>query len=313
MVWLAWRQHRLESAVAAGLISLLAVLFVLSGLQAAHAYDALGIGHCLGARPRACALALDEYDRRFAWMGTLRPWLNFVPAIVGVLLAAPLVLELEQGTYRLAWTQGVGRGRWLSARFGYVLLAAVVAGTVTSLLFTWWRRPFDPVSGRLEPSVFDLEGVVPVAYVLFAVALVVAIGALTRRTALAVAGGFVAFLAIRLAVMIWLRPHYLAPLRATFAVKAREPSSGRDWMLGAAIVDRAGHPFDPGALFGLCPPGSGGGDPAACFRRHGVLNQIVYHPAGRFWLFQAIEFALFAGASVALVAVAVWAIRRRVA
>lgn len=32
--------------------------------------------------------------------------------VFGILLAAPFVLELEQGTYRLVWTQSITRTRW---------------------------------------------------------------------------------------------------------------------------------------------------------------------------------------------------------
>ena len=37
---------------------------------------------------------------------------------------------------------------------------------------TWWRAPLDHLHGRMEVNVFDFEGVVPFAYTLFAVGLV---------------------------------------------------------------------------------------------------------------------------------------------
>jgi hypothetical protein len=313
MAWLAWRQHRLESAVAAGVIALVATLVLVTGLRAAHAYDHLGVAACIGRPGRGCAITLDEFGRRFSWLSTLRPWLNFVPAIVAVLLAAPFVQELEQGTYRLAWTQGIGRGRWLAVRLGYLVATALAAGALLSVLLTWWRRPFDPLFGRIDPSVFDFEGVVPLAYVLFGVSLVVAIGAVTRRSAIALAAGFGAFIGIRLAVMTWVRPHLLEPVTLLLPPLAREPAFiGRGWALGGGLVDGSGRPLNPGTLLAACPP-TGKLDPSACFQRHGVLNRIVYHPAGNFWGLQAIEASLFLAASAVLLGLAVWWIRRRLA
>ena len=40
-----------------------------------------------------------------------------VPGLIGMFWGAPLVArEFETGTFRLAWTQGVTRTRWLAAK-----------------------------------------------------------------------------------------------------------------------------------------------------------------------------------------------------
>lgn len=64
-------------------------------------------------------------DRRQA---NLVVWALYVlPALAGMDLGAPLVAaELERGTNRLAWTQGASRTRWLVARGGLALAAAIV-------------------------------------------------------------------------------------------------------------------------------------------------------------------------------------------
>jgi hypothetical protein len=66
-----------------------------------------------------------------------------------------------------------------------------------------------------------------------------------------------------------------------------------------------------------CPPKVGPkgelGVLAGCFERHGVVNSFVYQPPSRFWALQAIEFGLYVGASAALLGLAVWSIRRRLA
>ena len=79
---------------------------------------------------------------------------------------------------------------------------------------TWWRRPLDATSSRLTDG-FELEGLVPSAYTLFAAALVIAIGVVLRRTAAAIGLSLVAFLVARIAIAAWARPNYQDPLRET--------------------------------------------------------------------------------------------------
>ena len=52
---------------------------------------------------------------------------------------------------------------------------------------------------------------------------------------------------------------------------------------------------------------------ANCIGNHGSgFTHAVYEPASRFWLFQGIETALFAGVALALIAFAGWWIHERV-
>ena len=78
------------------------------------------------------------------------------------------MLELENGTYRLAWTQSITRRRWIVTRLGPAIGAALVAAIAVTVLVTWWRTPIVDLRGRMESGVFDFEGTVTVGYVLFA-------------------------------------------------------------------------------------------------------------------------------------------------
>ena len=315
MAWLTWRQHRLEGTIAAAALALVGLLLLLTGLRAYSAFDAAGLGTCLSDGSHHCVLAVDQFQERFASFDVLSGWLNLLPGLIGVLLAAPLVLDLDQGTYRLVWTQGISRGRWLWTQLGLLTVSAVVAGLAISALFTWWRRPFDRIEGRMSPSVFDFQGIVPVAYVLFAIAVALAIGVATRRTAASLAGGFVVYVVVRLSVQQWVRPHYVSPLRVTWTPRGREPAEvSHAWKLSGAIVGRDGHRVaDPDALFRACGFNPSPAEATRCFREHGVFNTALYQPADRFWLFQAIEFILFVGIAAALAGGVVWWIRRRLA
>ena len=145
-------------------------------------------------------------------------WFALLPVVIAVIFAAPFALELERGTYRLAWTQSITRRRWLAAKLTVALGGAGVAAASTALLLTWWRRPLDNFHGRVEPGAFQLEGIAPIAYAVFAAALIIALGTILRRTIAAIAIGIVAFLAVRVVIESLVRPHFASALR----------SSGRD-------------------------------------------------------------------------------------
>ena len=102
--------------------------------------------------------------------------------------------ELETGTWQLAWTQAVLRMRWLAVKV--VTLTVVVTGALAALI-TWFRQPLDVMYGRNGLDGFDVEGLVPVAYGLFAFAVGTAAGALLRRSIPALIA------AILLAAVIW--------------------------------------------------------------------------------------------------------------
>jgi hypothetical protein len=239
-----------------------------------------------------------------------------VPLLIGILVAAPIVLEFEQGTHRLAWTQTVTRRRWIATRLTLASAAAVVGALAFALLMTWWRGPFDHLGGRFDTSAFDFEGAVPIAYTLFAASVVLLVGTILRRTLPAVAIALVTFLVLRLGIEGWLRyQHYLAPLHETWPVGTPAPTGEASGYITSSGItfngapDAARHVFqscnvtqtDPRSLQGV----------SACLRHHHVLEFAVYQPAGRFWTFQAIETSIFLGLALILASGATWWITHR--
>ena len=316
MIWLSFRQARYENIVIAIVLGLFVLLLVPTGIHVASVFDGTGVGACL-AHPTTqgalCAQTVDDFSRRFSSLTSLVAWFNLLPGLVGALLAAPFVLELEQGTYRLAWTQSVTRRRWLTTKLCVILAGAALNGALCALLFTWWRHPFDQVFGRVAPNTFDLEGITPFAYTLFAAALVLAIGALTRRTAIAVGAAFGLYIGVRLAVQSWARQHFVTPTHAIWSSAVSPPGVLRhSWVLDTSPGDRFGHPLHHAfVLVAPCIDKSGGRDPGPCLAQHGVYNVATYFPSGSFWTLQAIEAGLFVGVALVLAAVAVGVVRSR--
>jgi hypothetical protein len=313
VTWLAWRQQRTETILVGALLAVIALLLVLTGRHMAAAYHQLGLSHCAAhPGPSTCNSAADTFEKRFSRLGTLLGWFNLLPALLGILFAAPIVQELEHGTYRLSWTQSVTRRRWIATRLGVALSATLLAMVVVTLLTTWWRGPFDQLDGRLNPNdAFDFEGIVPFAYALFALALVLAIGTFTRRLMAAVAGGFVGFLIVRIPIQFWARHSFVAPVHFVSGPTGQVPPNlARAWVLENNYLGHASSQGKGGAAH--CFAYRSHELVSHCMARFGFVNEITYQPASRFWELQGIEAAIFATAGLVLLAVTSWWIRRRV-
>lgn len=304
MTWVGWRLQRTETLVAAGILVLLAALLVPTGLQMAHAYRQDGLAACLSFQGPTCGSRLGAFQQRFESLTTLANWFTLIPGLIGVLLAAPFIFDLEHGTYRLAWTQSITRGRWLLGKLGF----AVAAAGVLALLFTWWRGPDVHVDGPLDIGNYDTTGTVVIGYTLFALALAVALGSVWRRAAASLTVAFAGYFAARVYVDYSLRSHLVAPLRATYR-GARQP----------AFLDNAHVISLTGTLHGHQVVQSGGGGflgghvvvRAPAMRD--IVFHVVYQPSSHFWPLQLTETGLFVGVAAALLLFAAWWTRRRAA
>src|SRR5438128_362282 len=119
MTWVSWRLQRTEALIAMVLFALIAALLVPTGLHMASAYDHDGLAACLASHTFNCQDTIQSFTDRYSrGVGGLFPWFNLVPGIIGALFAAPLILELESGTFRLAWTQSITRSAWLVRKLG---------------------------------------------------------------------------------------------------------------------------------------------------------------------------------------------------
>jgi hypothetical protein len=82
----------------------------------------------------------------------------------------------------------------------------------------------------------------------------------------------------------------------------------------AAEVELRKAPCVPAFVYafnGLLNHFNGQEDLGAYLTANGVTMHWLYQPAERFWLFQSIEAVIFATLALALVAIAVWLVRRR--
>ncbi|MGH8919429.1 MAG: hypothetical protein ACRD0H_14060, partial [Actinomycetes bacterium] len=257
MIWLTWRQHRGEGLAGAALLLALAAGLVLLGASARSNVDHLGLSACL-ASGSDCSPALGRLHSDYHWLPPAAACLIGLPLLAGMFWGAPLVArEIEGGTHRFVWTQTVTRRRWISSEMALILGVAAVAAVGLGLLAAWAFQPLIPVFGnRFAGDWFDVQGVLPAAYTVFALALGALLGAMLRRTLLAMAVTLVAFGLIRLVVHD-LRKSLLAAQVKTVNVplgtmlqnelRGQDPLTGYglgpgDWALKTTLLDPSGHP-----------------------------------------------------------------------
>jgi hypothetical protein len=193
---------------------------------------------------------------------------------------------------------------------------------VFTAVLTWFRRPFDAWEGRFQYDAFDLEGLVPVAYALFAFGVATAAGAILRRSLPAFGVAFGAFLAARMAVALLARPAYATPITTMQpvpvggsndqAVRWPVPSNA-SWTIEHGYADATGRRLSWTEYDELEDAANRAGTNLNQFlHARGIQQFAVYHPADRFWPFQLIEAALFVAAAAAVIGVVAWRVRRRV-
>jgi hypothetical protein len=307
MTWLVWRQHRNQTYLAAAALAAFAVLVLITGRQMASQYHS-ALTSC--AASHTCGNLANTLILGTPVLSLLVTLTVVVPCLLGVFWGGPLVArEFETGTGQFAWMQSITRSRWLAVKVGWALLAAAAWGGAVSALVTWWSSPVNALNHQnFQPGQFDIQGIVPVGYALFAVALGIAAGTLLRRTlpALAVTIGVFTFL------------------------HAPPSPKGSYWLVSGGVVGPAGQVANshahggPGVSFGGVPVPIDNMPSAcrvlvfqsplkfgSCLAAHGYRGFITYQPASRYWAFQGIETGIFVLLAAALIAVTAIAVTRR--
>jgi hypothetical protein len=311
MTWLIWRQHRGEVYVVVAIFALFTPILIVSGMGLASAYQRLGAAACIGHENLPnCEAIYRALDAPYSLISNALPWpVNLFPALLAMFVGAPLVArEFEHGTFLTVWTQSLTRLQWLGTKLGLVLGGCVLASLTLSLLLTWWYTPYTQLLGKFNPAFFNLEGLAPVARMVFALALAVCLGAALRRTIPAMALTLFIYLALGLTIQVGLRPNYLPPITLTGA-DAYLTRNQDDWVLDTGVMTATHHTVDPVQVSQAC--GSAGPEATACIHTHGWMEFLTYQPADRYWLFQGIEVGIFLLLAAALVALTFWIVRRR--
>ncbi|MCF6468261.1 ABC transporter permease [Nonomuraea sp. MG754425] len=318
MIWVTWRQHRAQILVTAGLLALLGVVLLGSAVEASRYVAEHAPPGCPGPAV-ACGDLAAALGQRYDAVYSVFGWMPLVaPALIGAFWGAPLLgREYERGTHRLAWTQSVPVRRWLAVKLSVLGGAVAAGGLLLSLMVSLWRPVFregiDSTFGNI--GVFNMVGVEPAAWWLYAFALGTLAGTLFRRTlpamALVVAG-----VAVTMFTLFQVSDHYAEPVRTELSgtVLLDDPDAR---LVRAAWVEPSGREVAEPARSG-CPRGVDVGRSArsteawqACLFGTGYRYAVYHHPPSRFWRFQWTEAGILALASAAFGGLSVRRVLRR--
>jgi len=351
MTYLVWRQYRLQWAIALALLAAIAAVELIDGLHMASAWHSLqvacatssqgpgqgfggGAGHGGGCLGQSIASVVGN---DFRVLSTL------VPAVLGILWGAPLIAhEMETGTTSFAWTQGTTRTRWLVAKVGYLMLAAVIWAGAVSALITWWSGPQNAQNAdQFQSNYFNTQGLLPIGYAVVAMALGIAAGVLLRRTVPAIAVTLAGFIAIRAWFAEQIQFHLLPAVTTYTSLTSAWFPGGISIIQGSTVVNAAGQDAGGNPITGMVSvpsgnaistpdipaachqyassvvpsgnPGMGNASPSlvSCLSKAGFRNYFSYQPGSRYWEFQGLETGIYVLMAAILLAIAFSVIRHR--
>ena len=352
MIWLSWRQLRTQATAVYAVVAALLVLAVITGMQLFDVYH----------EREATFLTRIQFDRFKQTLFQAGVVVMYVaPPVIGAFWGAPMVArELEAGTHRLVWNQSISRTRWLAVKVAITGAAAAAALGLLSLAVTWWSSPIDRevanghaagpfFLARMEPVLFGARGIVPVGYVLFSLALGIAVGLVLRRSVPAIAVTLAAVVIVQIVMPLVVRAHLVPPETKTVVIEQENirglmiqsrdvdadddelipmtieiegPSPGA-WTLSGTTVDADGKAVSVlPAYMRSCvgpppPPGEAVQERQEsrddCFQRladDGYRQLVTYQPASRFWTLQWLETGLLVALAGLLTGFCFWRIRR---
>jgi hypothetical protein len=332
MIRFAWLRFRTQALVTVGVLAVLAVVLAVSGIQLAHAYGT-AVAACEQQQHHDCATAPSAFpvNSDGTLFGLLSALVIAVPGLIGMFWGAPLAArEFETGTFRLAWTQGITRTRWLAAKIALLGLFSVAVSGLLSLMVTWWSSPIRTVKmDPLNPADFHSGGIVPAGYAAFAFTLGLTAGLLIRRTLPAMAVTLAIFTAVVLAFPMWVRPHLIPPAQTTVRLSSasidgvEQVSDGRmqvqtgppdlpgAWVLSIQLTTPAGRPASTVPDAQACEARTSSFQDCGAYVESLHLRQTVtYQPASRYWPLQWFETGIYLALALALAGLSLWWIRR---
>jgi hypothetical protein len=303
MAWVTWRQYRFSAVGAAVFLGVLAVYLLIMGLRIRTGYASVASCHLTWSHiSPTCQGAMILFGGYHVWGETTAALLLAVPMLIGAFAGAPILgRELEAGTFRFAWTQGAGRTRWALSRLALPAVTVTAAAAVFSPLFGWFYYPFFafPADSAFSPEYFELTGIAFAAWTLAAFAIGALAGVLIRKVVPAIAAGMAAWAGLLLVTILYLRPHYEAPLIARGqGAPGASPWLIKQWWTGPngktvtsenKIIALLNHP------------------------QRGYTEWTSYQPETRYWHFQFIESGWLLVLSLLLIGVTIWLVRRHAA
>jgi ABC-type transport system involved in multi-copper enzyme maturation permease subunit len=291
----AWRQHRTGLLVALSLLGVYVATLVIAGLHI-HAEPAR-------LRPQYASLTGPYMPGGPTDGSYLLPLL--LPFVIGAFAGGSLIgPDLDQGTVRFAWAQGVTRTRWAAGKLAAVGLLLVAAAIAAGLVFQWWDEPY--LAERLADPWFALYAPVYAGWMAAAFMAAAFLGALTRSRTGAAVICLIGTLTAAVANAVFLRNHYLPT-----AVAINRPAPPGSFLVNLYVSHGQMLPSAVSSLaFRNFDSTTGWTGIERALTRYHATNVLIYQPASQFWQLQTMESAGLFAVALLFGAAAVWIVRR---
>lgn len=254
----------------------------------------------------------------------------FLPILIGLLLGTPLIAsEIEAKTNRLAWSQGVTRTRWLLSTWLVLVIPTLIVMSLLALVVQWWTTHVVASvfsgGGLIQPFLFHISGVAPIATAVFALSFCMCVAVFFRWFTSIYVGAVLGLLAFLSYVSVVVVPALAAKtviVTSSYGVTKLPLSLGtRPWLTASGYRREPGfhvgpHASSVGQIVQHCSNvvGSGriinGGKGIwGCLRRYGVQAISVYQPQRHYWTRQWREAGLYVVLAGIFLGMSVWAAR----
>jgi hypothetical protein len=334
MLWLTWRQFRVQ-AVAFGVVAVLVIaVLVVNQISLAGLRTTVGLDSCSGDACVPLVNSLLKLSRNGStWLvyNLIVAVMYLVPPLTGMFWGAPLVArELESGTFKLVWVQSVDRTRWLTVKVAVIGIVAMALTGVLSAVAGWSGRYLSSAAqDRLTALHFGAGGIVPIAYSGLAFALGVTAGIVARRTLPAMAVALVAYVGVVVGLATVVRQHLIPPVRALLPFDVTQldglirsadlqrltvigsPNLPGAWILSNETVTAAGEPFTGPASPQFCGDTASPQDCLNWLGSLGLQEKVSYQPMERYWPLQWTEAGMVLALAGAVLAFGFWWLRTR--
>jgi hypothetical protein len=284
VIWLTWRVERTTVITAAALVAVFAVVALL-----------LKVDDPTGMTTARMLLVLG---------------LPAFATVIAVFWGAPMVArEYEQHTYLLVWSRERPATRWLAARVGQLLAPLVVLTIgVNAIAQLLQDRMLGRLGAVVPPPEYDLWLPLQLGTVVAGFGLGVLVGVLVRNSVVAMGITLVGYVALRLALGVFARPHLLPAVRL---IDTTRPDNSL--FVGGGYLDAAGGELSALDLQRKCIAASSQADFSSCLTRNGAVHEFVdIQPADRIPDLRLVELAGYAALAVVVLAAAWLVLRRRV-
>ncbi|MCE7004179.1 ABC transporter permease [Kibdelosporangium philippinense] len=274
MIWVTWRQQRLQIFAVFGIVTLISAVLVYVRADA------------VSLLPDK-ELVMNEYNLPLQYFSLL---MLALPVLLGMFFGAPLFArEIESGTHVFGLTQSVSRTRWIVTKLAIAGGSLALAMLILGMVSVWALEPVSFVlRGRIGTGVFEAQGVVVGGYAILAFAIGATAGLVLRNTLAAMVVTLALYTVVLMAVANEVREHYAAP---TVYETRVDGMSGRIEPPEAWLLERGFMEADGSRISVLECTRSG--QMVACMNDSRFVGEYLrVHLPDRFWRFQFTELGL---------------------